>query len=129
MRLNRFLAVLFVLALSISAEAQQPKKVPRIGYLSNADAATDSARGGRAEGIRLALRELGYIEGQNISTEYRYAEGKVDWVPQLVAELVRLKSCADWDSSSRYLLLSPKKRSFTSTHKNGLFRSRYSLKV
>src|SRR5215472_2918976 len=91
MRLNRFLAVLFVLALSISAEAQQPKKVPRIGYLSNADAATDSARGGRAEGIRLALRELGYIEGQNIAVEYRYAEGKVDRAPELAAELVRLK--------------------------------------
>src|SRR5215469_12662203 len=91
MRLNRFLAVLFVLALSISAEAQQPKKVPRIGYLSNADAATDSARGGRAEGIRLALRELGYIEGQNIAIEYRYAEGKVDRAPELAAELVRLK--------------------------------------
>ena len=52
------------------------------------------------------LRELGYIKGQNISTEYRY-EGKVDWVPQLAAEQVRLKSCADWDSSSRYLLLRP----------------------
>src|SRR5215471_2004829 len=91
MRLNRFLAVLFVLELSISAEAQQPKKVPRIGYLSNADAATDSARGGRAEGIRLALRELGYIEGQNIAIEYRYAEGKVDRALELAAELVRLK--------------------------------------
>ena len=56
-----------------SAEAQQPKKVPRIGYLSAADAAIDSAR---FEGIRLALRELGYIEGQNIAIEYRYAEGK-----------------------------------------------------
>src|SRR5215471_16588700 len=70
------------------AEAQQPKKIYRIGYLSNADAATDSAR---AEGIRLALRELGYIEGQNIVIEYRFAEGKVDRAPELAAELVRLK--------------------------------------
>ena len=70
------------------AEAQQPKKVSRIGYLSRRDAATDSAR---AEAIRLALRELGYIEGQNIAIEYRYAEGKVDRVPELAAELVRLK--------------------------------------
>ena len=70
-----FLTLLFVLALSIPAEAQQPKKVPRIGYLSTTDAATDSAR---AEGIRLALRELGYIEGQNIAIEYRYAEGRPD---------------------------------------------------
>jgi len=68
------------------SEAQQ--KVSRLGYLSNTDAATDSAR---AEGIRLALRELGYIEGQNIAIEYRYAEGKRDRAPELAAELVRLK--------------------------------------
>src|SRR5262245_26599911 len=74
------------------AEAQQPTKVSRIGYLSNSDAATDSATDSdRAEGIRLALRELGYIEGQNIAFEYRYAEGKVDRAPELAAELVRLK--------------------------------------
>ena len=70
------------------AEAQQPKKVPRIGYLSAGDPAIDSAR---AEAIRLALRELGYIEGQNIAIEYRYAEGKPDRLPELAAELVRLK--------------------------------------
>ena len=71
-----------------SAEAQQPKKVPRLGYLSPSDPATDSTR---AEGIRLALRERGYIEGQNIAIEYRYTEGKIDRAPGLVAELVRLK--------------------------------------
>ena len=71
-----------------SAEAQQPKKVPRIGYLSSSDPASESAR---AEAIRLALRELGYIEGQNIAIEYRYAEGKRDRLPELAAELVRLK--------------------------------------
>src|SRR4029453_12600538 len=70
------------------AQAQQPKKVSRLGYLSNTDAATDSAR---AEGIRLALREVDYIEGQNIAIEYRYAEGKVDRAPEHAAELVRLK--------------------------------------
>jgi putative tryptophan/tyrosine transport system substrate-binding protein len=79
-------AMLF--ALCSSADAQQPKKVSRLGYLSNTDAATDSAR---TQGIRLALRELGYIEGQNIAIEYRYAEGKVDRAPELAAELVRLK--------------------------------------
>jgi putative tryptophan/tyrosine transport system substrate-binding protein len=68
--------------------AQQPKKVYRIGYLAGADAARESAR---AAAIRLALRDLGYIEGQNIATEYRYAEGKVDRAPKLAAELVRLK--------------------------------------
>ena len=77
-----------LLALCHPAEAQQPKKVPRIGYLAGADPARESAR---AAAIRLALRELGYIEGQNIATEYRYAEGKVDRAPELAAELVRLK--------------------------------------
>ena len=69
-------------------EAQQPKKVPRIGYLSSGDPASESTR---SEGIRLALRERGYIEGQNIASEYRYAEGKIDRFPELAAELVRLK--------------------------------------
>ena len=77
-----------LLALCVSAEAQQPKKVPRIGYLSTLDPASESTR---AEAIRLALRELGYIEGQNIAIEYRYAEGKLDRLPELAAELVRLK--------------------------------------
>jgi ABC-type uncharacterized transport system substrate-binding protein len=75
-------------ALCFSAEAQQPKKVPRIGYLSSSNPATESTR---AEAIRLALRELGYMEGQNIAIEYRYAEGKRDREPQLASELVRLK--------------------------------------
>src|SRR5499433_4086057 len=77
-----------LLAVAVTVEAQQPKKVFRIGYLSNADAATDSAR---AAAIRLALRELDYIEGQNIAIEYRYAEGRPDREPGLAAELVRLK--------------------------------------
>ena len=86
--LSSILIAVTLLAVAVIAEAQQVKKVPRIGYLSNADAATDSAR---TEGIRLALRNLGYIEGQNIAIEYRYAEGKVDQAPELAAELVRLK--------------------------------------
>jgi putative ABC transport system substrate-binding protein len=77
-----------LVALCAFAEAQQPKKVQVIGYLSPLDAATDSARAG---GLRLALHELGYIEGQNIAIEYRYAEGKVDRASELAAELVRLK--------------------------------------
>jgi putative ABC transport system substrate-binding protein len=79
-------AMLF--ASCVPAEAQQPKKVPRIGYLSQLDAPRESTR---AEGIRLALRELGHIEGQNIATEYRYTEGKFGRYPELAAELVRLK--------------------------------------
>ena len=67
------LVVAILLAVGAVAQAQQPKKVPRIGYLSPVDPATESTR---AEAIRLALRERGYIEGQNIAIEYRYAEGK-----------------------------------------------------
>ena len=85
--LSAVLTILFLAAVD-PAQAQQPKKVPRIGYLSTADPATESTR---SEAIRLALRELGYIEGQNIAIEYRYAEGKLDRFPELAAELVRLK--------------------------------------
>ena len=81
------LAVAFITCGAL-ATAQQAKKVSRLGYLSNADAASDSAR---AKGIRLALRDLGYIEGQNIAIEYRYAEGRPDQAPEHAAELVRLK--------------------------------------
>jgi putative tryptophan/tyrosine transport system substrate-binding protein len=77
-----------LVALCPWAEAQQPKKVHRIGYLSSFDQASESARSG---GIWLALRELGYIEGQNIVIEYRYAEGNRDRFAELAAELVRLK--------------------------------------
>jgi len=83
----RRLATFFLTTASL-AQAQQPKKVPRIGYLSPGDPATDSTR---FEGIRLALRERGHIEGQNIASEYRYAEGKRDRLFELAAELVRLK--------------------------------------
>jgi putative ABC transport system substrate-binding protein len=79
-------AMLF--ALCFSAQAQQPKKIPRIGYLSNTDPAGEATR---SEAIRVALRERGYIEGQNIAIEYRYTEGKRDRAPELAAELVRLK--------------------------------------
>jgi putative ABC transport system substrate-binding protein len=70
------------------AEAQQPNKVYRIGYLSALDPGRESMR---SEAIRLALRELGYIEGQNSIIEYRYAEGNNNRLPKLAAELVRLK--------------------------------------
>ena len=83
--LGALCAILF--ALCSSTEAQQPKKFARIGYLSPSAPASESAR---SEAIRLALSELGYIEGQNIATEYRYAEGKEDRFPELLAELVRL---------------------------------------
>jgi putative tryptophan/tyrosine transport system substrate-binding protein len=86
-KLGSFSLCAMLFALCVPVQAQQSKKVARIGYLSNTDPATESAR---SEGIRLALRELGYIEEQNIAIEYRYAEGKVDRAPELAAELVRL---------------------------------------
>jgi len=79
-------AMLF--ALCVSAHAQQPKKIYRMGYLSSLSSSSESSR---AEAIRLALRELGYIEGQNIVIESRYGEGKLNRAPELAAELVRLK--------------------------------------
>ena len=74
--------------LLLSAEAQQPKKVPRIGFLA---AASPSAISARVEAFRQGLRELGYVEGKNIVIEWRSAEGKLDRLPELAAELVRLK--------------------------------------
>ena len=87
-RIALWLLATVLLTTAPAAEAQQPKKVPRLGYLSPSDPATESAR---AETIRLALRELGYIEGQNIAIEYRYAQTKRERLPELVAELVGLK--------------------------------------
>jgi putative tryptophan/tyrosine transport system substrate-binding protein len=79
-------AMLFVLC--ASAEAQQPKKVPTIGFLFVNFASSTPAR---YEAFRQGLRELGYVEGKNIVIESRYAEGKVDRLPALLDELVRLK--------------------------------------
>jgi ABC-type uncharacterized transport system substrate-binding protein len=86
--LSSILIAVILLAVAVIAEAQQPKKSPRLGYLSLGDAARESTR---AEAIRLALRELGYVEGQNIAIEYRYGEEKLDRLAELAAELVRLK--------------------------------------
>jgi putative tryptophan/tyrosine transport system substrate-binding protein len=77
-----------LLALSFPAEAQQPKKVPRMGLLFGA---SPSSTTDRTEAFRQGLRDLGYIEGKNILIEYRYGEGKLDRVPSLLAELVQLK--------------------------------------
>jgi ABC-type uncharacterized transport system substrate-binding protein len=91
MRKTGVLSILFVvvlLAVAVIAEAQQPKKVPRIGYLTALNPATESDR---SEPFRLALRKLGYIEGQSIAIEYRNAAGKLDRYPELAAELVGLK--------------------------------------
>jgi putative ABC transport system substrate-binding protein len=76
-----------LLALGFPTEAQQAKKVPRIGYLSST---SPSAGASRIEAFRQGLRDLGYIEGENLVIEWRYAEGKLDRLPALAAELVRL---------------------------------------
>jgi putative ABC transport system substrate-binding protein len=83
------LAILFLTSVH-PADAQQPAKIARIGFLI-ATSASVSDRLDRLEAFRQGLRELGYIEGQNIRIEYRYAEGKLDRLPALAAELVHLK--------------------------------------
>jgi putative ABC transport system substrate-binding protein len=88
-KLVGIVVLLFTFAMcGVEVRAQQPKKVPRIGYLSAQDPASESAR---TEAIKLALRARGYIEGRNIAIEYRYSEGKADRAPELAAELVHLK--------------------------------------
>src|SRR5918996_2194787 len=79
-------ALLF--ALFYPAEAQQPTKIPRIAYLS---AGSASSQASRVEAFKQGLRELGYVEEKNIVIEYRFAEGKLDRLPALAADLVRLK--------------------------------------
>jgi putative ABC transport system substrate-binding protein len=77
-----------LVALCLPSQAQQPTKVPRIGSLY---AGTPSTQSARIEAFRQGLRDVGYVEGKNIVIEYRWAEGKFDRLPALVAELVRLK--------------------------------------
>jgi ABC-type uncharacterized transport system substrate-binding protein len=83
-----FILCAMLFALSFPAEAQQAKKVPRIAYLS---ASSASSQAPRVEAFRQGLRELGYVEGKTIAIESRYADGKLDRLPALAAELVRLK--------------------------------------
>ena len=82
------LVVALLLAVAVIAEAQQTKKVPRIGLLSPF---SPSATALWHQALLQGLRDLGWIEGKNISIEYRYAEGKADRLPDLAADLVRLK--------------------------------------
>ena len=75
-------------ALCATAQAQTPTKIPRVGFLTGASLSSQSARN---EAFRQGLRELGYVEGKNIVIEWRSYEGKMDHLPVLAAELVRLK--------------------------------------
>jgi putative ABC transport system substrate-binding protein len=85
--LSLVLATVFLATVSF-AEAQQPTKIPRVGYLAAPPPSTISER---IEAFRQGLREIGYVEGKNIVIEWRFAEGKLDRLRELVAELVRLK--------------------------------------
>ena len=81
------LALTFVFG-GVVAQAQQPTKIPRIGFLTAGSPSTIPAR---IEAFRQGLRELGYVEDKNMVIEWRFGEGKLDRLPALVAELVRLK--------------------------------------
>ena len=91
MSIKAVVVLLFTLALASVhlAQAQQPKKVPRVGYVSGTGDLSNP--GPYVEALRQGLRDLGYIDGKNILIEYRGAEGKVETVPNLVAELIQLK--------------------------------------
>jgi putative ABC transport system substrate-binding protein len=81
-----------LIALRFSAEAQQSKKIPRVGYVAQRNKPTLTAPDPAAEAFREGLRALGYIEGKNILLEYRYAEGSESRLKALVADLVQLKA-------------------------------------
>jgi putative ABC transport system substrate-binding protein len=80
------LLIIATVGVGAVAQAQQPKKIPRIGYVATTAPDTPNNLA-----FRRRLRDLGYIEGKNILVEDRYAEGKADRIPSLVAELVQLK--------------------------------------
>ena len=97
-KITTFAFSAMLLALSFPADAQQPSKFPRIGYLTGA---TPDGQLDRIEAFRQGLRELGYVEGKDIVIEWRSAEGKLDRLPALAAEQVRLKAdCYDWSDTN-----------------------------
>jgi putative tryptophan/tyrosine transport system substrate-binding protein len=96
-KISVWLVATLLLTTAPIAQGQQAAKVHRIGYLASGSPSSDAAR---TEAFRQGLRELGYVEGQNIVIEYRYAEGKADQFAQLAAELVRLKVSLIFTSST-----------------------------
>jgi ABC-type uncharacterized transport system substrate-binding protein len=105
-----FAVVVALTVCGTTVEAQQPARIPRIGILIAPSASSFS---GRVEALRRRLRELGYVEGKNIVIEYRYAEGKVERIPDLAAELVRLKVDVIVTSGGERTILAAKKASAT----------------
>src|SRR4051794_41020080 len=88
MRRREFIAGLGAAAWPLAARAQQPTKVPRLGFLGNSTAALEANLVGP---FREGLRDLRYVEGQNILIEYRWAEGKYEKFPALIAEPIAMK--------------------------------------
>ena len=89
MKLPWLFTLLFLLSSEHLGQAQQPKKIPRIGYVSGTGNATD--QGPYVEALRQGLQNLGYVDGKNIVIEFRGAEGKLDRIPSFINELVKLK--------------------------------------
>jgi ABC-type uncharacterized transport system substrate-binding protein len=83
-----FVLCVVLFSLCASIEAQQLEKLPRIGFLGATSAAVEKSR---IDAFQQGLREFGYVEGKNIGIEYRWAEGRLDRLPELAAELVRLR--------------------------------------
>src|SRR5262245_22496654 len=83
-----FALVAISVMLSFPCEAQQPAKVPRIGILAGQSSSVASTR---VEAFRKGLIELGYTEGKNIAIDHRYADGRLERLPDLAAEVIRLK--------------------------------------
>ena len=86
--MHKFILAALLLALSFPVHAQQPAKIFRIGYLDSGNAAGSAVL---VDAFRQELSKLGWVEGKSITIEYRFAEGKIDSVPELAADLVRLK--------------------------------------
>src|SRR5713226_617940 len=84
-----FVVLILVVAGAVRAEAQQPKKVPRIGFMSGSGDANNPEP--LFEAFRQGLRDLGYVEHKNLLIEGRYAEGRLDRIPALVNELLEQK--------------------------------------
>jgi putative ABC transport system substrate-binding protein len=86
-----FVICAVLVALCVSVEAQQQGKMPRIGFLQRRSAPTPRNPDPLAEAFFQGLRDLGYIDGKNINVEHRYAAGKSDQLPQIIAEFLKLK--------------------------------------
>ena len=86
--MRSILVAVAVLVFAVNAQAQQAKKIPRIGYVSGTGTPKD--QGPFVEALRQGMRDLGYAEGKNFEIEYRGAEGKIENIPALVQELVQL---------------------------------------